>query len=221
VDHLRGDLSHYAESLVATVNVLANSAAITTFLPGELVSFLAAHPDINIDLEEHSSNQIVQAVTEERADIGIVADTADVGTLHHTTLGTDTLVLVTSVANPLAELDRISLEESLSQPFIGLTEGRTVEQHHESSTQPPGQRLNYRIRLPTIESVCQAVSAGVGVSVLPATAVQRWQGSHPVATVRLTDPWAERKLLLCTNNPATVSSPARTLIDHLTEHRTA
>src|SRR5579875_2691602 len=95
IDRMHGDLTKYATGLVATVRLLANTAAVATTLPADLVSFLVAHPSIDVDLEERPSHVIVQAVAEGRAEIGIVASSVILGQLHHIVLRDDQLMLVT------------------------------------------------------------------------------------------------------------------------------
>ena len=51
-DRMRGDLAEYAEGLRGQVRLMSNTNALTEFLPEPLSAFLAAHPQVNIDLEE-------------------------------------------------------------------------------------------------------------------------------------------------------------------------
>jgi DNA-binding transcriptional LysR family regulator len=123
---------------------------------------------------------------------------------------------LTSARHRLARRRQIRFEECLDQPFVGLGEGSALQEHLEGHAQPLGQRPHYRVRLPGVEAVCQTVAAGVGVSVLPDAAVRRRQQAYPVATVRLSDTWAARQLLLCTHPATRLSAPAQALLAHLT-----
>jgi DNA-binding transcriptional LysR family regulator len=216
IDRMHGDLTKYATGLVATIRLLANTAAVATALPAELVTFLVAHPSIDVDLEERPSHVTVQAVAEGRAEIGIVASSVNLGQLHHIVLRDDQLVLVTPPKHRLSRHRQIRFEECLDQPFIGLGEGSALQEHLEGHAQPLGQRPHYRVRLPSVEAVCRTVAAGVGLSVLPEAAVRRWQSTYPVATIPLSDEWAARQLLLCTHPTTKPSVPAEALISHLT-----
>ncbi len=216
VDHLREDLAQYTADLVSTVELQANSTAIATFLPGALTTFLVMRPDINVDLKACPSRDIVRAIRDGRADAGVVADTIDTGTLERIVLQHDELVLISSPTGPLAAHERISLHDSLRMPFVGLADGRTVQQHHEGAQRPLGPTLRYRIRLPTVEAICEAVAAGVGVSVLPRSAVERWMTVHPLIAINLTDPWAKRQITLLPGAGPTRSNAVQALIDHLT-----
>ena len=76
VEQMRGELRTYATGLKGRVRLLSNTSANAIFLPPQLCSFLAAHPDLSIDLEERRSVDIVQALADRRADLGIAWPTA-------------------------------------------------------------------------------------------------------------------------------------------------
>jgi DNA-binding transcriptional LysR family regulator len=78
------------------VKLLANTNASTEFLPEALSSFLAAHPNVSVDLEERLSDEIVGLIAEGVGDIGIVAGTVDVGALQTYPFRSDRFVVVTS-----------------------------------------------------------------------------------------------------------------------------
>jgi DNA-binding transcriptional LysR family regulator len=60
LEQLNGDLQEYVRGVKGHVRIYANASAITEFLPLALPSFLAAHPDISIDLRERLSPDIVR-----------------------------------------------------------------------------------------------------------------------------------------------------------------
>ncbi|WP_239503243.1 LysR substrate-binding domain-containing protein, partial [Enterobacter hormaechei] len=59
----------------------ANTAAMTEFLPQALAPFLARHANVDIDLKERLSTDIVKAVAGGFAEIGIISDAVDPGAL--------------------------------------------------------------------------------------------------------------------------------------------
>src|SRR3954453_9791443 len=80
-ERLREDLGAYAGGLAGQIRVLSNTNALTEFLPEALSSFLAAHPNVSVDLEERLSDEIVGLIAEGVADLGIVAATVDASAL--------------------------------------------------------------------------------------------------------------------------------------------
>ena len=82
-ERLNADLFDYAKGLKGHIRLHANTSAITQFLPADLASFAQSCPDVKIELEERRSGEIVQALLDGQADIGIVmAGTALEGLAH-------------------------------------------------------------------------------------------------------------------------------------------
>jgi DNA-binding transcriptional LysR family regulator len=215
LEHMRGDLGAYASGLRGHVRLLANTAALAEFLPGVLGAFLAAHPNIDVDLEERLSYEIVQAIAEGQAELGIVADTVDLGELETVPFRDDRLVLVTQLGHPLASRRRIGFAEALDQPFVGLGEGSALQDHLAGHAARLGRRPKYRVRLRSFDAVCRMVECGVGVAVVPEAAARRCQRTMAIRRVGLTDSWALRHLVICARRFADLSAHARLLVDDI------
>jgi molybdate transport repressor ModE-like protein len=68
LERMRAELSEYAEGLRGRVRLFANTTATAEFLPAALGPFLSLHPQIDIDLEERSSREIVRAIAQNLAE---------------------------------------------------------------------------------------------------------------------------------------------------------
>jgi DNA-binding transcriptional LysR family regulator len=55
-----------------------------------------------------------------------------------------------------------------------------------------------RIRVGGFDAVCRMVEAGVGIGIVPEAAARRCARTTAIGTVRLAEPWAERRLVICT-----------------------
>src|SRR5262245_8444170 len=109
VDRMYGDLAEYADGLRGQVRLMSNTNALTEFLPEPLSAFLATHPQVNIDLEERLSDEIVAAVADGQADIGIVAGTEAVTGLEVIPFRDGRFVLVTAAGHQIAEKVRMAI----------------------------------------------------------------------------------------------------------------
>ena len=71
LEKMQGELSEYADGVRGHVRVHASISAIVQFLPEDLGAFIRQHGEVKIDLEEHLSSEVVRAVQEGAADLGI------------------------------------------------------------------------------------------------------------------------------------------------------
>ena len=126
-ERLREDLGAYAGGLAGQVRVLSNTNALTEFLPEALSAFLAAHPNVSVDLEERLSDEIVGLIAEGVGDIGIVAGTVDAGRLTTYPFRSDRFVLVVARDHPLAKRSKIGFAEVLDQDFVGLDRASAIQ----------------------------------------------------------------------------------------------
>lgn len=214
VEDMQADLAQFATGLKGQVRLLCNTSAMTEFLPDALAAFLKAHPQLSINLEERLSRDIVQAVADGAADIGIISDAVDRLMLQTFPFRDDPLVLVMARSHPLAHTlghkRRMSFAEALEHDFIGLAGDSALQQHAAEQAARLGRRLHCKIRLRSFEAVCRMAVSGAGLAILPATAARR--SPEDLRIVKLSDAWADRKLLICVRDEAALPGYARELV---------
>lgn len=219
LEEMRGELNNYAKGLRGHVHVLSNTVAIVEFLPAALGVFLSAHPNIDVDLEERQSGEIIRAIAEGQADIGIVAESVDPAEeLETFPFAEDRLVVITPRRHVLAPRREIAFREVLDHDFVGLVAGSALQKtlnHHAART---GRRLKLRVRLNNFDSIARMVESGIGLAVLPETAARRYQRSMAIRIIALTDAWAPRHFTVCVQNLRSLSAHARWLVEYLSRH---
>lgn len=219
MERLRGELGEYARGVKGHIRLQCNTAALTEFLPEALGQFMAANPHVNIDLEERLSVDIVQAVVDGMADIGIVADVVDMAGLERFPFRLDRLVVVAPRDHPLIALagrGALPFAATLVFPFIGLAGDSALQRYLGEHAARAGTPLSPRIRLRSFDAICRIVASGAGIAVVPATAA-RANGRLGLRALRLSDPWAERRLTLCVRRHADLPLHAQRLVDALKE----
>ena len=218
IDQLTGELSAYGGGLKGHVRLLANSAALSEFLPEALGAFLAAHPGIDVDVEERSSYDIIRAVAEGFAELGIVADIVDFAGLAVFPVAADRLVLVMPRGHRFAARRRLPFRDLLDEDFVGMTATGALQQHLGQHALQAGRPLKLRVRLGSFDAICRMVESGIGLAIIPETAARRCRQSMAIRISRLSDPWSLRQLHVCTRPAGEPSSPARQLVEHLRRH---
>src|SRR5271167_538056 len=216
-ERMHGDLGQYAEGIRGQVRLLSNTNALTEFLPEPLSAFLAAHPQVNIDLEERLSDEIVAAIADGTADIGIVAATVMTADLETLPFRTDRFVLVVAQNSPLALVERRAFAEVLDCDFVGLDRTSALQRFLSERAERVGRRLKLRVQLRSFDAVCRLVECNVGIGVVPATTAERHSKTMSLQRIELTDEWAVRKLTICVRREADLPVYARELVRHLAE----
>lgn len=212
---LREELGVYAGGAAGHVRLLANTNASTEFLPEALSAFLAAHPQVTVDLEERLSDEIVALIAEGVGDIGIVAGTVDMGRLQTFPFRSDRFVVVTAAGHALADRDKVAFADVLGFDFVGLDRTSALQRFLTAKATPLGQALRLRVQLRSFDAVCRLVAAGVGIGVVPLTTARRAALTLPIAIIDLDDDWAIRELTICVRDLDAAAPYARELVNAL------
>ena len=217
IEHLRGDLQEYACGIKGHLRVYANTTSLSEFLPEVLRRYLSTHPDVNIDLQEKLSNEIVRAVIDGKTDIGIVAGTVRTESLETIPYRSDRLVLVVPEDHPVAGAEAVSLMDSLEFDHVGLHESSALHAFLNQECEHLNRSLKLRIQVSSYESACRMIEAKVGIGVLPESAARRHSERMAIRLVRLSDAWALRSMQICVRSLSGLPAFARDLIDLLSE----
>jgi DNA-binding transcriptional LysR family regulator len=214
-ERLREDLGAYAGGLAGQIRVLSNTNALTEFLPEALSSFLAAHPQVSVDLEERLSDEIVGLIAEGVADLGIIAGTVEAASLETFPFRKDRFVLVVARDHPLAKRTNTAFAQVLDYDFVGLDRSSALQRFLADKAARVGQPLRLRIQLRSFDAVCRMVECNVGIGIVPETTAHRVSRSMAIAVVALTDAWALRDLTICVRRLRDLPPFARRLVEHL------
>ena len=221
MDRMRGELDHYGKGLKGHVRLLCNTSALSEYLPEILSTFLAQHPQISIDLEERLSYEITDAIRSGMADIGLVANSADLQGLEIYAFRPDPLVLIVAKDDELATRGSISLAEVTDYEFVGLLEGSALQEHVTHHARRAGKQLSYRVRLRSIDAVCRMVGHGIGIGVVPKTAATHCARSARIKRLSLTDAWASRDLVLCVRSAEELPIYVKQMMQHILNSATS
>jgi len=215
LEHLSGDLQEYAKGIKGHLRVYANTTALGEFLPPVLKGYLLAHPDVNVDLRERLSHDIVRAVSEGQTDIGIVAGLVRTENLETLPYRRDRLVLVVPGGHALAGRTEVAFAETLDCDHVGLQESSAIHAFLRQVCDQLHRPLRLRIQVGNFEAACRMVEANVGVAILPESAARRHAQTMAIAIVPLSDPWAVREMKICVRSLEALPTFARELVDLL------
>jgi len=215
LEQMHADLAPFAAGVRGHVTLWANTHATHSFLPDDLAEFLRAHPQVSVTLEERTSPEIVMAVARGEVEVGVVAETVEGAEVELMPYRADRLVLITPAAHPLAAKASTRFAEVLDHPFVMLHAGSAIHTFTMNAAAALGRHLNVRIQVRSFEAVCRMVGAGVGLGLVPQSAVPKGGLREPPTVVELDETWAQRDLQVCVRKRAALSGFAAALVGKL------
>jgi DNA-binding transcriptional LysR family regulator len=216
-EQLSNELAEYSKGVKGHVRLWANMSALTEFLPSALASFLKTHPAIQVEVEEQLSGDIVRALLDGIADIGVFAEGPVTSGLDTKIMGQDQLVIACSKTHSLSKRKSISFEECLEYDFVGLNRGSSLLELTSRHAEKLGKQMRLRIQVRSYDAMCQMIAVNLGIGVLPFQACAAQIKAMDLKVIRLEDAWSNRNLLLAIKSNVTQPPAAALLSQHLLE----
>lgn len=193
-------MAGFSEGLHSNISLWCNSSAQSEYLPLLLPQYLVNNPNIQIDLKEAESNDIIAALAGGTAKLGLISSFFPAFQLQTLEFSDDPLVLICPEQHDLAANQALTLADCLSYPFVGLMQYHSLQQSIETQARLLNCEIQYRLRLPNFAAIAQVVANGVGIAIMPKRAAQRLSKLYAFQQIQLTGDWANRKLLLAAKN---------------------
>lgn len=153
-------------------------------LPPLLAVFAAAHPKVRLSLSTGTSEGMVQAVLERRADLAFVG-----GPVRHDRLVGEAVFVEEMV---LAAPPHVtSVEQANTQAMLAFRAGCAYRARTESWLRQRGEPPRHVMEFGTLDGLLGCVAAGMGVTLLPRSVVERPHLHGQVAALSIGDIWVE------------------------------
>ena len=214
-EQFSNELMEYSRGVKGHVRLWANMSALTEFLPNALATFLDRHPDVRIEVEEQLTGDIVRALVDGLADVGVFAENAPTHGLDVSPFQTDELVVLCSRKHPLARARRVTFSACLVHDFVGLNRGSSLLELTSRAAEQAGIPMRLRVQVRSFDAMCHMIAANLGIGVVPLAACRAQETNLGLKIVRLDESWANRRLLLATRSSVHLSAAAVLLLDHL------
>jgi DNA-binding transcriptional LysR family regulator len=212
---MQAEMNDHASGRLGAVRVLANTSAMTEFLPSDLASFSTSHPGVRVVVEERWSAEIVKSVLAADADLGIIVEGGRSEGLELVPYRTDRLAAVMPADHALAHAAHLEFLEIVDYDIVALEGGSSMMRLLTEQAIVAEKTLQLRVQVRSFEAVCRMVQSGLGIGILPlqaALALGKGMGLH----VRpLQEVWAERRMLVCVRPDRLTNFSVKSLVDHL------
>jgi len=196
LDNLLIELADARQGVVRHVHVCAGTAAITQFLPPLLAEYAEWRPEVQVELEEQVSQQVVATVREGRADLGVFVAGPDVRGLDVRDFRQDELVLIFRAGHHLSGRSALAFVDTLDEHWISLNAGAAMLQAQQQAAMAAGRPLKLRMQVRSFDAVGHMVAAGLGIAALPKGVALPIARAMKLQWRPLADEWATRQLQL-------------------------
>lgn len=173
-------------------------------LPPILAEYHRVYPDVQINLELHTSNRVMEMLQENQVDLAIIAWDRQYPLLSSTVILQNHLVLAAHPKHPLARKRNPTVADLAEHQFLGYEPGTPTRVMIDAHFKNLGHPLSYIMEPANIATMKQLCIAGMGLAFLPAFAVKletklKMLKVIPVSEASLDRPitmyWKERRVL--------------------------
>lgn len=213
------DMDAYAAGVRGQVRLLASASALAESLADDVAHFLRqpGHRNIQVDLEERISPDIVTGVREGYASVGICWDAAPLGKLQSRPYRHDHLAVVVPQDHPLASRPSVRLADTLAYDHVSLPVQSAVQVMLARAAAELGGQLVHRVVVSNFEAALRVVRAGLALSVVPREVAHIYADAYRLRVLPLDEPWAQRRFIVCFRDETSLSAAARLLVQHLAQ----
>jgi DNA-binding transcriptional LysR family regulator len=216
VESLQGEMGRYTDGVEGHIRLFANSSTLCR-LPAALSRFLAAYPNVNVDLEERLSEDTVKAVLEGAADVGLIAGLIDTGDLECSVYAKDELVFAIPPRHPLGLQRKVSLGQALAHDLVSIGRKSSNFLYLAQMAARLGIKPRVRVHAHSFAAVLQCVQEGVGIALVPRSVALPLIERGMVESVELDEPWAMREQKIVVRELSALPMFAQDLVRYITQ----
>ncbi|WP_374354750.1 LysR family transcriptional regulator [Chitinimonas sp.] len=195
----------------ALLRVWANTTANSTVLPAALGGFLLDHPYLDVALNERPSREVVQAVLNGDADLGVIDGDYDAGDLLCLPLAHYRMVGMAPAHHALLAQESCLFRDLARHPMVGQPEDSSMQRFIEKMADVANIDLHIRARVASFAAIANLVNDGVGIAIVPESIGRSYRDSLGLALLPISDGWASRELKVCIREWEYLSPAVRAL----------
>jgi LysR family transcriptional regulator, transcriptional activator of the cysJI operon len=165
-------LLNQSATVAGTVRVATVYSVGLHDLPPYIKRFIKQHPQVNVRVEYSRTDKVYEACLNNTIDFGLVALPLRRPQLEVIPFRDDKLVFVCSPEHALAKRRSVSLKQLAGEPFIGFERDIPTRKTIDRLLKQHGVAAQYVMEFDNIETIKRSVEAGIGVSILPESALR-------------------------------------------------
>ncbi|OLL31074.1 LysR family transcriptional regulator [Burkholderia sp. SRS-W-2-2016] len=219
LERMEAELSRYASGAKGSVRVVANLSAVVQFLPEDISSFKRVFPEVDIQIDEQTSVNVLRSVREGDVDFGICNAIEGTEGLDLRPYRSDRLVLMVPAGHRLCGATTVRLQEIVGEHFVGLRSDAALTKLLAEQARKLGAKLDVKIRVGSLDALCRMVHVRLGVAAVPQQIGELYINTLNVELVPIAEDWAVRTLMIVCRSHERLAAPAAALVNFLTGKR--
>lgn len=169
----RRRLADAADSVSGSLKIGAIPTIAPYLLPDVLKHFAAKYPEVQVDVVEDVTARLESLVEQGDLDLAVMSNLEAGPTVHIETIGRESLHLMLPRSHPLAKRRSVPWSELTDERFLVLHEMHCLSGQVAHVCQRRKVRPNVVMRGAQLGTIAEMVSAGLGISVVPAMMASR------------------------------------------------
>jgi DNA-binding transcriptional LysR family regulator len=207
--------------------VIAGSIKVATVysiglheLPPYVKQFIKTHPQVKVHIEYSRTDRVYEACLNNTIDFGIVALPLRRPNLAVIPFRDDKLVIVCNPEHGLARRRRVSVKALAGEDFIAFERDIPTRKTIDRILKQHKVEVNYMMEFDNIETIKRSVEVGIGVSILPETAVANEVRNKQLVALDFTEGVFTRSIGIIHRKGKVFSAAAREFVKMLTSAET-
>ena len=216
------------EELGAMRDIVAGRLTIATVysigfheLPPYIEEFRQKFPDVDVQVQYRRSNQVYADVSDNHADLGLVAYPQEKKGVEIEPAWKDRLVIVCPPRHPLSERNSIELREINGERFISFEPDLPTRKAIDSMFSQSGIEVKEVVEFDNIETVKRGVLIENAISIVPSESVRSEVESGTLASIPISGNFVYRPLGIVRRRTKAVTPAMREMISILKQNRTS
>jgi LysR family transcriptional regulator, transcriptional activator of the cysJI operon len=185
-------------------------------LPPYVKRFIKSYPQVKVQIEYSAADKVYEACLNNSIDFGIVALPLRRPNLAVIPFREDKLALVCNPEHRVARRRRVSVEALAGEDFIAFERDIPTRKTIDRILKQRKVKVNYVMEFDNIETIKRSVEVGIGVSILPETAVVNEIRAGQLVALDFTEGVFTRSIGIIHRKGKVFSAAAREFISVLT-----
>ena len=223
LERIAHEAATFSAGVKGHVRLVASASALAESLLDDIAGFMREplNRNINVDVEERFSRDVVRQLREGTASVGVCWDSVDFEGLRQLPYRHDRLALAIHPEHPLARHKSLRFEQTLDHDHVGLQPTSAMHGVLQRAAARSGRTVSYRAIVSNFDAAFRFVAANLAISVIPVEVGGPFAQMLGVELIPLTDAWAHRRFAVCFRDLDSLQPAGRRMVDHLVERARA